>query len=404
MTAVASTPQSIASQHPAFVKFTAMEKELNQQFFERRDAIRGIILALLCKEHAFLLGTPGTGKTYLIREIMRRINNAQYFEAILSKTRPTEAVLGPYDIPKLRDHGNLVRKTQDYLPTSDLAMLDEVGKMPPTLGHDLLSIVLDRIIHQVDGSGTSHQPVPLHTFVGGSNELPTDESPDAAALWDRILVRWPVDEIAERANFAALLQGGAKPPANPTTLDLADLKDAAENVVPATVMPAQVLDVVLTLRDQLSEIGISPSSRRWTQAMKLPRASAFMEGRDEVEVTDLGSLAFALWDKPEDLKGVRKLTLSLSDPLAEEALQFSELVEEIRAAITDAKGMSVDNRGREVMKLNRNVGDLRAKVDKARQSATQNNHSTTRLDAVLSDLQGVQKSILHDLLGMSADS
>jgi len=173
MTAVASTPQSIASQHPAFVKFTAMEKELNQQFFERRDAIRGIILALLCKEHAFLLGTPGTGKTYLIREIMRRINNAQYFEAILSKTRPTEAVLGPYDIPKLRDHGNLVRKTQDYLPTSDLAMLDEVGKMPPTLGHDLLSIVLDRIIHQVDGSGTSHvsnDPVIYHKLMAEGKE------------------------------------------------------------------------------------------------------------------------------------------------------------------------------------------------------------------------------------------
>src|SRR6478752_3602575 len=274
MTAVATPALSIAAQHPAFVSLNAMQKELNQQFFERRDAIEGILLALVCKEHAFMLGLPGTGKTYLIREIMRRITGARYFEAIMSKTRPSEAILGPYDIPKLRDHGHFVRKTQDYLPTVEFAMLDEVGKMPLTLGHDLLSIVLDRKIHQVDGSGTSVQDVPLRSFVGGSNELPTDESPDAAALWDRILVRIVVEEIAERANFAALLQGGAEPPAQPTKISLADLADASDNVVPATRMPNQVIDVVLTLRDQLKEKGIVPSSRRWTQAMKLPKAAA----------------------------------------------------------------------------------------------------------------------------------
>ena len=180
----------------------AIQSELNSSFFERTAVIEGMLLAVLAKEHCFILGPPGTAKSALTRAFFDRFTGGQYFEAILSKTRPAEAILGPFDIPELRDHGHLFRKINNFLPTANFAMLDEVGKMSPTLGHDLLAVVLERRLHQVNG-GRSWVDVPLYTFIGGSNELPTEESDDASALTTAIMRAYDCYEEAKIRASAA---------------------------------------------------------------------------------------------------------------------------------------------------------------------------------------------------------
>jgi MoxR-like ATPase len=88
--------------------------EMNNTHYERKDAIQAALLALLSGEHLFLLGPPGTAKSALARDLADRLVGSRYFETLLSRTRPAEAVLGPLDLPKLRDSGAFVRKSDGF--------------------------------------------------------------------------------------------------------------------------------------------------------------------------------------------------------------------------------------------------------------------------------------------------
>jgi MoxR-like ATPase len=375
--------------------------EVSSMFLERRAVIEALLLAVLAKEHGFILGPPGTAKSMLSREIFSRFPGAEYFEAILSKTRPAEAVLGPYDIPALRDHGHLHRKINGFLPTAHFAMLDEIGKMSPTLGHDLLAVILERRLHQVNG-GRSWIDVPLYSFIGGSNEHPAEESDDAAALWDRLLVRTHVDYIQESSNFATLLQSAVLLPALParTTIDFKDLADAIDNVVPTIQVPLNVIETVLRLRDDLRSQEIVPSDRRWRQCVKLLQAQAFLQGRSQVEEDDIGVLRHALWDLPTQIQAVERATLSLSNPVAEAAMKLLDDVEAIAAGIRDRKGQSIEARATYGSEVNGKVKVLLGELNQKRQECIAAGRSVTKLDEVADRITAVRRSIYIDLLDM----
>lgn len=369
--------------------------ELSLYFLERRSVIHAMALAVLAKEHLFMLGPPGTAKSYLTRSFFGRIEGAKYFEAILSKTRPAEAILGPYDIPELRDHGHLFRKYKGHLPDADFAMLDEVGKMSPTLGHDLLSVTLERRLHQVNG-GRSWIDLPLRTFIGGSNELPTEESDDAAALWDRMLVRTTVDYLQESGNFAQMLTSG--PAGTGTTVDFFDLANVIDNVVPTIKVPHDVVQTILDLRDKLRSEEIAPSDRRWKQSIKLLQASAFLAGRTEVDADDIQVLRHALWDTPSQIQLVERLTLSVSNPIAEMALGLLEKAEEIATEVRNAKGLSNTELAGLGVQLNGNLRSLESELGNARQKAMTSGSSTTKLDEVGDRIKAVKRQVLSDIL------
>lgn len=390
-TATAMTPKQV---HTSLLKLI---EEMNGAYFERRSSILALALATASKEHAFILGPPGTAKSAMTRTWFGAFTGGRYFEALLSKSRPAEAVLGPYDIPQLRDHGHLHRKIEGFLPTANFAMLDEVGKMSPTLGHDLLAVVLERRLHQVNG-GRSWVDVPLYTFIGGSNELPTAESDDAAAMWDRLLVRVVVDYVKESGNFAAMLTGGA--PAVSTTIDFDSMAHVIDVVIPAIPIPADVVEVVVTLRDLLRSNEIIPSDRRWRAAMRLTQASAWLEGRDEVSTDDLQVLRFALWEDPTQINQVERLTLSLSNPLAEAALSLKEKAEDIDREAREGKGLSAKERATLGVQLNGNLKVLASEFTQLRTKAVASGASVAKIDEVGDYVAAVKRRVLCDILGI----
>lgn len=390
-----TTLASTTTYHPVAVQLQAAVDELSRTFLERRRIIQAAVLALLSKEHMFIVGPPGTAKSTLIRAVCGIFDGAEYFEAILSKTRPAESILGPYDIPALRDHGHLFRKFTGYLPTAKLAMLDEMGKMSPTLGHDLLAVVLERVLHQVNG-GRSYIDVPLSTVFGGSNELPTNESDDAAALWDRMLVREVVDYIQETSNFAAMLTGTVQRPT--VTIDWADMEDVIENIVPAVRIPNDVVETVIQLRDALLQEDIVISDRRWKASMKLLQASAFMNGRTEATVDDIQVLRHSLWDVPSQISKVERLSLSVSNPIAEKALGLLEKAEEIAGEIRDSKGLAADKTAAKATELSGRLKNISEDLGKVRQEALASGASTTKLDEVSDRLNAIKRSVYSDLM------
>lgn len=326
--------------HPVATTLREIEGQLNAFFLERKDVIRAMILAVLSKEHAFVLGPPGTGKSALVRALVNAITGARLFEIGLSKTRPREAVLGPLDIKEFRENGNYFTKTKGFLLDSEFAFLDEIGKMSDVLGHDMLAALNERLQHEVNG-GRSTKPIPLYTAFTASNELIAHESDDAAALWDRLLFRVIVDYLQDPSNFAALLRGGTPPPTS--TVDFADLQKVIDVEVPSIPISDEALAALVRLRHDLAKEHIYPSDRRWKQSVKALQAQAFLEGREEILDEDLAVLRWTLWETVEQVEKVERMALTASNPFIDELFQIRAQIREISEGIQTRVGGSDEN-------------------------------------------------------------
>lgn len=390
------TTTTLTKVHPVATALLAIQEEMSAFFKERRSCIQGITLSLLTGQHCFILGQPGTGKTFLVKSYFGRFVEAEFFEVLLSKNLPPEAVLGPWDIPKLRNDGDMNRKIKGFLPTADLAMIDEVGKMSASVGHSMLAVLNERVLHQVsDGRSTIN--VPLSTAAGGSNEMPTDESDDAAALWDRLLVRMVVKPIQETGNFIDFFDGPEAPLAG-TTIAWADMIDVITNVVPAVVVPSDVKLVVARLRESIKAAHIDISDRRWKQCKQLLQANAFLAGRTEVMAEDVEVLRHALWTTPSEIPQVERLTLAVSNPIAEKALAVLEKAEEIAQEVRDSKGLALDKRARIGVDLGGRLKVLLVELDAMRATAVNSGASATKINEVYERVEGIKSSAYLDLL------
>lgn len=375
-----------------------MADEVGSIFLERRHAIEAILLGLLTEENVFVLGPPGTGKSALNREIVRRITGINYFECLLSKTRPDQAVLGPYNLPLLRDAGEFARNYGGYLPWAHIAFIDEVGKMSPTLGHDLLPILNERILHQVSGGNRSTVDVPLISAICASNELIVQESEDAAALWDRLLIRVVVDNIQEPGAFHQLLTMDDNVSSR-TSLTLADLQEAIIEVRDVKI-PDPVIDVVMQLRDALRGAEIIVSDRRWRQCMRLLQGSAYLAGRDEATDDDVHVLRYALWDGPEQKTTVERLCLQVSNPLAEKLMTIAEEAEAIARKVREMKGKNNQEKAAYGIEANGKLKLIVTDITKVEKQMKVEGRSLVSVTEVSDRVASIKQSVLSDLLGM----
>lgn len=319
-------------QHPVATALQRIEADLNMSFLERRDAIESMILAFVAGQHWFAVGPPGTSKSLLVRTFMGVIEGARSFEIALSKTRPAEKVLGPLDIKRFRETGEYKIKRAGFATDVDLLFLDEVGKMSPVLGHDLLALLNERLYHEVNGGRSAH-PAPLHTAFTASNEMPANESEDAAALWDRLLVRVVVDHLQDKRNFAQLLTGTITPPS--TTVKITDVQDVTHNILPTIELSTLALEQIVKLRMDLRNEHIHPSDRRFRDSVKILQASAFLDGRDMVDDSDLAALRFTLWDTPEQIEKVHELCMSAANPFVVGLNEARAMMREIEKAMAE---------------------------------------------------------------------
>lgn len=321
--------------HPVAAQLNALRTEAEANFFERQDAILVALYALLAKEHSFFLGVPGTGKSNLIDFLVSAITDVEYFKVGLSKTRPAEKVLGPLNVPHFRATGEYVLKRDGYLTAAQLAFVDEIGKMSPVLGHDLLALMNEREIHEVR-DGQSVWRAPLYTMWTASNEILTDDSDDAAAAWDRLLVRTMVDSIQDDDNFLRMIDG--KIGESTVKIEWEVLADVIDNVVPQVTVSAGAKQAIKALRHAFRREALDPSDRRWKASVKVLKAAAFLDGRDEVLEDDLVALQYTLWDTPEQIDKVARLCMACANPFVEPLLVIRDDIKVVDAAISERMG------------------------------------------------------------------
>lgn len=268
---------------------------LKKSLVDREIEIRLALVCLVSRQHFFLLGAPGTGKSYLARLVGRTLGpEAPFFELLLTRFTDPSEVYGPISVKQLVENERYVRKTEGYLPEAHSAFLDEIWKASSAILNSLLTIVNERVYD----NGGRRGEVPLKTLFTASNELPQDDS--LSALYDRFLVRREVKPVKDPLTLL-----DREPDENPPTLVHLDAVQAACKKI---VLPVDVKQGMLAIKTTLqTQERISVGDRRFQLSASLIRAMALLDGRTEASPQDLQVLTHAWWQTPDQYLTVSRV-------------------------------------------------------------------------------------------------
>lgn len=378
--------------------FQAIQTELQSYMFEREDVVEGMLITLLARRNAFLLGPPGVGKSMLCRELCSRFTDANYFEILLDRQLGKEEIFGPWDMPLYDTKGLWQRDPVDTILEAHIAFVDEVGKAGPATLNPLLTAFNEHL----GKIGRKPEKIPLISAFGASNELLEDE---LSAMWDRFDVRLRVEDIRQPGNFVKLLvMASGTGRVIGTTIPLAELEYTTTVLVPAITIGQGVLDALAGLRTALQVEGVNASPRRWANSMRLLQASAFLNGRSAVDDDDLAILRHVLWEGEADIPIVEKTVLSQTSPLVRAALLVQDDIRQWAQQLEANRGESVEVKVKYGADLTHKINESTRELAAAIKTATNAGRNPARLAGALDQLFEIRYKLLIEAMQMDEET
>ena len=272
-------------------RFQKLIEQLNAGLYERQEAVKLALLAAISGESIFFLGPPGVAKSLIARRLSKIFESGKSFEYLMNRFSTPEEIFGPISVSKLKNEDKYERIVDKYLPSADIAFLDEIWKAGPSIQNTLLTIINEKVFR----NGQQEIKVPLKCLIAASNELPA-KGEGLEALWDRFLIRYIVTNISNPLNFSYFLQSEI----NDNEFDLPEELKISEKEynswqksISAIDLPEEVIDIINILKYNISEYNkntenpIYVSDRRWKKIVKVLKTSAFINGRNYVDLSDL---------------------------------------------------------------------------------------------------------------------
>ena len=258
-----------------------------------------------------LVGPPGTAKSEIsrrLREIIADCDDGAYFEYLFTKFTTPEEIFGPLSIKKLQND-KFERNTEGYMPSSRIVFLDEIFKANSSILNTLLTILNERVFH----NGLKREKTPLISLIGASNELPF-ENDELTALYDRFLIRAVVGYVSDD-EIETLLDVKEMNVVIPeeikfTESDLDEIKNESEKIKITSVIKRTIIQI----RQDYNKIFAEDpheiiSDRKLVKIVKLLKISAYLNGREKVDFSDLMLLTNCLWNNPENIEKVTRMVL-----------------------------------------------------------------------------------------------
>jgi MoxR-like ATPase len=258
---------------------------LRQAFIGKDEVIRLMCVAVVAGEHCVLIGPPGTAKSALIRTLAQLLQ-ANYYEYLLTRFTEPNEIFGPVDIKSFRE-GIYRRNTKGMLPEAEIVFLDEIFKSNSAILNALLTLLNER--KYASGGEVIHCPV-ISVFAA-SNEVPSDET--LGAIFDRFLLRVHSDNL-DAYHFNDLLLRGIdwevrqlEKKALVPRVAARELTELRGRFGKQMQFSDEILATYKGLVFQIRAEGISLSDRRVVKILKLLAASAYLDGREHADASDL---------------------------------------------------------------------------------------------------------------------
>lgn len=336
----------------AVAKLNSIQEELSSYIKEKEEVFNVIKLALVAKRNSFFLGATGQAKTYVVKEFVKRIEGAKFYETLMSKQKDEEQLFARLDIAKYAQ-GTVDIITKDKLLEGDICFLDELFKSGDAILNSLLTYLNGE---DVNIEGITIQNKGIATFTA-SNEIPDftkEEDKILKPLYDRLHLKLVTEYIKEKDNFkdAVRAKRARVAAAMNNTMDLSELKLLNEKVWEVEV-PDSIDDLVWEICNKIYEkTSYTVSDRKKLEYSILIQANALLNNRDKALPEDLVVLKYYLWEKVEDAPIINDIINScIKNPLKDKILGLKTTATEI-----------VEEAVREVTKLGEGVKDKKTKM------------------------------------------
>lgn len=382
-------------------KAVALKNAMNSVLVERQREVDCAVNALVGEMHLFLIGPPGVAKSMLSRELIARIDGFgenDYFEWLMTRYTTPDELFGPMSLAAL-EHDEFKRNPRHKLPLAKVSFLDEIFKANSANLNSLLKIINER---EWDNNGASAK-VPLSTMFSASNEMPQGE--ELSALWDRIHFRFYVEPIKDGGNFITMLNRAASAEARSGEIEKViswDEIEQAKAEVRQVELPSDVMEAMKMLRDNLQQEGITPSDRRFVEALKVVRSTAWMNGRTVAEIDDMRLLRHVMWMDLSQQRTVEKMVLELANPIDKEAAENLERLEglssELDKAIKDSD--TSKDLARQAVEIHGKIQTIKDRIADLQKRSEEAGRESEVLDQLKTRFVSVARKLMAEGFGL----
>ena len=329
---------------------------LSQGVYEKEHIIAMSLLSAIAGESIFLLGPPGTAKSLVARRLKLAFKDGKAFEYLMSRFSTPDEIFGPVSISMLKNEDIYERVVEGFLPTATVVFLDEIWKAGPSIQNALLTAINERIFQ----NGRTTLKLPMKALIAASNELPA-EGEGLEALWDRFLVRMVSNCIQSESVFYKMIrQKNLNPTLVPEYLLISEeLYAEWQRKIEEVEISNEVCSIITYIRKRLKaeikkenveEMDYYISDRRWKKCVHLLQSSAFLNGRKQIDLTDIPILIHCLWNKSETIPTIIDIVCSsITSPIDAKVVKYGKDIDQAlncirkNSASSNSKEIDEDN-------------------------------------------------------------
>ncbi|MHA1835505.1 MAG: AAA family ATPase [Candidatus Odinarchaeia archaeon] len=263
-------------------------QEVGKVIVGKKDVIRNVLIALLCKGHILLEGVPGVAKTELAKTFATTLG-CEFRRIQFTPDLLPSDILGSVIFDQ--------QKAQFYLRKgpifTNILLADEINRAPPKTQAALLESMQEG---QVTIEGKTHILPQPFMVLATQNPLEQEGTyPLPEAQVDRFLFRIIVDYPDEKEEIELLLRknlgtnGSVRKVTNPNMITL--MQNAVERVYVDSSLLGYIRDIVTKTRND-PQILLGASPRASIVLLKAAKASAAISGRRYVIPDDIKNILF----------------------------------------------------------------------------------------------------------------
>ncbi|MBE0525029.1 MAG: hypothetical protein IBX40_11975 [Methanosarcinales archaeon] len=213
------------------------------------------------------------------------------------------------------------------------------------------------------------------------------------------MLRYVVPYIADDSDFKQMMLIDSNNPA-PATLTIDELKTAQEEAK-AVLVPDEILDHIIQVRNELKKEGVINSDRRYKQSLDILKAHAYLNGRKAVGEEDLAILQHILWSQPAEIKTVQRVIMSSANPLLNKVLELMDQAQEVNKHVMDSLRDNPEQASSSGVEANAKLKKIGEQLVEHKATAQTQGRSTTRIDEAIAQVAAMNKQVLKDCLGLS---